>query len=417
MPETALVSQKYRQKFHEKTFPKLQGRGLAVYSVYIFIVAFCADPGVLFMNELIVTCAGCGKRYKGTTSLKKFKCAECQNLFSFPGSPVLPGPQMTCCSHCWTEIPLHEDLRDCPACAQKISPKFVGKAASAQQASISQSQHAVGDNDLQRQLAQVVKERDELIEIRKQQDRTMGSLLEQVAFAKSQRAASAEPAADAGWEIKMEVGQLKARVAALEDEAKTLTEQRDAGAATVQALQQKADEMQSRAAEFAAKAAELETRMSTTSTRPVMEGTGPVDHKAEQRVAELEAQLAQLEEAQAALVRERNEAIENLEQFRQAATQALTPLGVDCSKSIKRLMGETEAAIEKLREQQHEASRLLDLQIKASGEALKVQMKQVRREIVDRFAEVLGTPADMSSMQPAVPEDSSQQNSHAEHAA
>ena len=373
------------------------------------------------MSELIVTCAGCGKRYKGSSSPKKFKCADCQNLFTFPETPQLPGPQMTCCSHCWTEIPVHDDLRDCPNCAQKVNPKCVGRASSP--ASVSQGSRAVGDSDLQRQLAAVTKERDELQEIRKQQDRTMGSLLEQVAFAKSQRSATPDPAADtARWELQMEVGQLKTRVSALEDEAKTLVEERDAGAATVLALQQKADEMQSRAAEFAAKAAELETRMSTTTTRPGLEAGG--DRKTEMRVSELETQLAQLEEAQGALVRERDEAIErmnqaetNLEQFRQAATQALTPLGVDCSKSIKRLMGETEAAIEALREQQQEANRVLDQQIKASGEALKVHMKQVRREIVDRFAEVLGTPAEMSSMQSAVNEESSPQNSHAEHAA
>ena len=386
------------------------------------------------MSDLVVTCAGCGKRYKGSTRGKKFKCSECLNLFTFPDAPHAPSPGFTCCTNCWTEILIDENLKDCPTCTQKLSQR-IGKASSL--ASMSQAHQSVSENDLQNQLVALMKERDELIEQRKQQDRTMGSLMEQVAFAKSQGSAPVTQAEDSQrWELQMEVGELKTKVSSLQEEARKAAAERDVANGAAQSWEEKYNEMQSRAEEFAAKIAEMETRLMKTPTVPV-----ELQQTLETRVSELEMQVAQLEETNATITHERDaitqerdaitlerddaraktaEAETNLEHFRNAAVQALTPLGVDCSKSIKRLTGETEAEIEKLREQYREAAAKLDQQLKESGEALKEHLKKCRRELVERFAEVLGTPAEISTLQPAVQSEESavpQQQQQAEHAA
>lgn len=360
---------------------------------------------------VVVTCAGCGKRYKGSTPGKKFKCSECLNLFTFPDQPHAPLPGHTCCTNCWTENPIDEKLKDCPNCTQKLSPRIVGKASSL--ASISQAHQSISENELQNQIVALMKERDELIEQRKQQDRTMGSLLEQVAFAKSQGSAQQTQAEDSQrWELQMEVGELKTKVSSLQEDLKKVAAERDAAGIAALTWEEKYHEMQSRTEEFAAKMAEMETRLNKTPTvaiDPKLVADIEVQHTLEARVSELEMQVAQLEETNASVTHDRDdarakamEAESNLEHFRQAAVQALTPLGVDCSKSIKRLTGEAEAEIEKLREHYREAAAKLDQELKASGEALKDHLKKCRRELVDRFAEVLGTPAEISTLQPAV---------------
>src|SRR5437667_204832 len=40
--------------------------------------------------QLIVTCAGCGAKYRGESSPKKFRCAACSNLFTFPEKAMTP---------------------------------------------------------------------------------------------------------------------------------------------------------------------------------------------------------------------------------------------------------------------------------------------------------------------------------------
>ena len=81
------------------------------------------------MAGLVVTCAGCGKRYKGSQNFKKFKCAACGNLFSFPDSPRAPAADTTLCSCCWTSYPLSPTVRSCTVCSQSISPQFSGRAS------------------------------------------------------------------------------------------------------------------------------------------------------------------------------------------------------------------------------------------------------------------------------------------------
>ncbi|HYG78256.1 MAG TPA: hypothetical protein VEK08_24855 [Planctomycetota bacterium] len=80
------------------------------------------------MSEVIISCAGCGKRFKGTPGAKKFKCSGCSNVFTFPEAPRTPAAGKILCSNCWVEIDFHEQLCNCPTCAQKVSPAYGGKA-------------------------------------------------------------------------------------------------------------------------------------------------------------------------------------------------------------------------------------------------------------------------------------------------
>jgi len=80
------------------------------------------------MSETIISCAGCGKRFKGVPSAKKFKCSGCQNIFTFPDGPREPGYGKSLCSNCWCETDWSENLSACPGCNQKIAPDFGGKA-------------------------------------------------------------------------------------------------------------------------------------------------------------------------------------------------------------------------------------------------------------------------------------------------
>jgi hypothetical protein len=81
------------------------------------------------MDEIIVSCAGCGKRYKGLPGPRKFKCAACQNLLTYPDSPHASSPAKLVCSFCWKDNNFDEGIAHCAHCGQKVSAKFGGKAA------------------------------------------------------------------------------------------------------------------------------------------------------------------------------------------------------------------------------------------------------------------------------------------------
>src|SRR5476649_1557392 len=79
------------------------------------------------MSPILVTCAGCGKKYKGSPGNKKFKCG-CGNRFTYPDMAKAPSLGHVLCSNCWTEVPSSDDLKACPACSQKLSSRFTGRA-------------------------------------------------------------------------------------------------------------------------------------------------------------------------------------------------------------------------------------------------------------------------------------------------
>ena len=94
------------------------------------------------MAEMIVSCAGCGKRCRGTSGSRKFKCAHCSNLLTFPDSTREPAAGQVLCSFCWTSIPASDSLSVCPSCSQKVSAKLSGKCVIFTEASTSSQRMA-----------------------------------------------------------------------------------------------------------------------------------------------------------------------------------------------------------------------------------------------------------------------------------
>lgn len=80
------------------------------------------------MTEYIVSCSGCGRRYKGVPSPKKFKCSSCASAFTFPNGPRGPGTNKVLCANCWTEHDALPHPFPCPGCQQKVYPQYSGRA-------------------------------------------------------------------------------------------------------------------------------------------------------------------------------------------------------------------------------------------------------------------------------------------------
>lgn len=82
------------------------------------------------MSEIIVSCAGCCRRYKGQPGPKKFRCTNCDNHLTFPREPHEPIEGTVYCSSCWTGISVTDELAQCPICSQKIDVNAGGGRAS-----------------------------------------------------------------------------------------------------------------------------------------------------------------------------------------------------------------------------------------------------------------------------------------------
>jgi ribosomal protein S27E len=82
------------------------------------------------MDCLVVTCAGCGNKYRGEPNAPPVKCVSCGNTVTFPDGPrVPPSPQVLLCSNCWGEARAHDKLIRCDTCSQKIARLYGGSAA------------------------------------------------------------------------------------------------------------------------------------------------------------------------------------------------------------------------------------------------------------------------------------------------
>ena len=371
------------------------------------------------MSDLIVSCAGCGKRYKGSSSAKKFKCGDCNNVFTYPDSVRIPAPNKTFCTQCWTELDITPDLSECPSCAQRVSPNVIGRATVSLPGSSSGSGHQAqtgASAELLAQLAALTKERDELLEIRRKQDKTMGNLLEQLAFAKAHKTKD-EVEDSAKWELQMEIGEHKSRVAALEEEKRKLLEERVAGGGASDDLQARIAELEAAVAAsepLQARIAELETQLAEAkSAAPdpaVAAEHDDARRKLEMRVAELEEQLAKLEEGQALAERERIEAVGRadkaqgeLEEFRQAAVQAIEPLGAECNRAFKQLLADSDTMMESMRKKLLESNKVFESELESCSAIIKDQINTLRRDTAERFANVLGAPSEISGQLPAIP--------------
>ncbi|MBE7462951.1 MAG: hypothetical protein HS116_05580 [Planctomycetes bacterium] len=80
------------------------------------------------MSKLIVSCAQCGKRFKGVADGRKYRCTRCATRFRFPEEPQVPPPGQVLCAFCWTPQRASADLATCSGCGEKISPRHGGRA-------------------------------------------------------------------------------------------------------------------------------------------------------------------------------------------------------------------------------------------------------------------------------------------------
>lgn len=112
------------------------------------------------MSELIVNCAGCGKRYRGVPG-KSYKCSACANLFTIPPAAKMAAVGKVLCSQCWNEFEQADSLNECPECGENISIAHGGgKAAiapakaSGLSTSVKVDEHEKAILDLKAQLAE-----------------------------------------------------------------------------------------------------------------------------------------------------------------------------------------------------------------------------------------------------------------------
>jgi hypothetical protein len=69
----------------------------------------------------VVTCAGCGKRYKAVPGKTRYKCAGCENILTFPRMPRFPASGRRLCSNCWGATDSHQNPVLCKICGQRIA--------------------------------------------------------------------------------------------------------------------------------------------------------------------------------------------------------------------------------------------------------------------------------------------------------
>jgi DNA-directed RNA polymerase subunit RPC12/RpoP len=348
------------------------------------------------MNAIIVTCAGCGKRFKGASATKKFKCSDCANLFTFPDAPHSPIPSHSFCTHCWTEVPQDETLKACPNCNQKMRFGIAGKAMLAgsgavQHVNVTPAHGNPPADNTQAQLAAILKERDALLEVTKEHEKTKTVLLQRVALAEASKGPAEMSAEEtAKWELQMQIGELNSKLAALQNELDSAVQIRDDALSFAES-----------------KVAELEALAAAPG-----------------KSAEADAKIAELEAQTAKLMRERDDALEgmsqakfNLDRYREAAVAALEPLGQEYSRAMKELMAESESMLAQLHEQHRDSHKRMEEQINTLGANMRERMRAVRRQMAERLSQVLGTPAEQSLAQIPAVDDTTETKTAAETAA
>jgi len=294
------------------------------------------------MNEVIVTCAGCGKRYKGVPGPKKFKCASCANVFTYPDGARAPSAGHVLCSNCWTESELSDALESCASCNQRISPKFGGKATPP--ASASSMNQAVGDD---------TGERKAVLETKYIQTNT-AALEAKIQELQTQLTMSREGQGGAfkeREELYSKIDALRMKNAELQKQVQDLQTQAGAGSAS-------AAEVDAVRAQLAATLQERDTAVATAE----------------------------------ALEREKVEAIEQLEQFRQAAVATLEPLAGEFSAVMHEISTRAETLFSELRQAREEhLARLERLEFVANQ--LGAELHSAQRNFGQRLADIIGGPS------------------------
>lgn len=305
------------------------------------------------MNAIIVTCAGCGKRYKGATGTKKFKCAECSNLFSYPDSPHAPAEGHTFCTLCWTEHEESESLTECSNCRQKMKFGIHGKAT---QAGAGAEQHLTTTPPR--------------------------GMPPPAAPAPVEKAAEKVPSG----EFQMgEVGELKSKL---------------------EALQQRLTHTQKMRDDALARIIELEAN----ATYKPSKGNDP-------RIGELEGQLAQVCQERDEALEGMGQARAELDQYRAAAAAALEPLGQEYTRAMRELLAESDSMIAHLRKHAAETSQRTEELLQLVESRMNERVRSVRNQMEERLMEIVGTPPEQAMDQMPPVDDTTATKTAAETAA
>jgi uncharacterized coiled-coil DUF342 family protein len=142
-------------------------------------------------------------------------------------------------------------------------------------------------------------------------------------------------------------------------------------------------------------------------------------HKAtrelEQKVSDLTGQLGATEEAWAKAKKERDElqvridrqqqevldARAELSKFQEMAVASLEPLGVEFSKMMKQLAGETETIMSQMQQARDEAAQKQEA-LNKLADSLKAHINSSRKELSQKLSMVIGGPAGESGTRPAI---------------
>ena len=167
---------------------------------------------------MIVSCASCGKRFKGTSGSRKFKCSACGNLFTFPATAKSPAPGNMLCSNCWTEIKSQPDLKSCPMCQQKLSPQHGGRASEESSALDAAGKSHEGQEQQQQAGVQTGGEQQAAGRDSAAQERDAALLKAEMAEARAKEAEQrAEQAEARGKEAEQKAEQAEARAREMEE--------------------------------------------------------------------------------------------------------------------------------------------------------------------------------------------------------
>jgi hypothetical protein len=300
-----------------------------------------------FMSEMIVSCAGCGKRYRGTPGSKKFKCTHCQNLLTFPETPRSATVEGTVlCSFCWSDVPHDNSLMTCPTCSQKVWPRFGGRCTPFGEASSSSQRMAnvLDENKSQGAISQI-------------------------------RQAVVIPTPPQGVPPTSSASQSNASQAAVASAPPTPPTS-EADAKTKKELEAKVNEL---------------LRLYTTA-------------QTEQAMHRMDADRAtrQYQEAQKEVQNLRRE----LEDLRNAAVHALEPLAEDYSKLMKKVASRVEDLEVEIRKTQEESMTRLQ-ELRQMSDRLKENIELARREFATRLAQIIGADADLTPIPGSMPAPSS----------
>jgi chromosome segregation ATPase len=135
----------------------------------------------------------------------------------------------------------------------------------------------------------------------------------------------------------------------------------------------------------------------------------------EQRVLDLNAQLAGTEEAWNKVKKERDDlqarvdkqeqevaqARAELNKFREMAVASLEPLGVDHNRMMKKLYSEADTMMTQMLQARDEAAQKYEAMCKMADE-LKANITSSRKELSQKFSMVIGGPAGESGTRPAI---------------